>query len=59
MIEGDAENLGAGDTRLPDEHLGLRNHKRGILTMVNDGAHANGSQFAILFDEAHYLDGYN
>ena len=27
--------------------------------MVNDGAHANGSQFAVLFDEAHYLDGYN
>ena len=58
-ISSDAENLGAGEARLADENLDLRHHKRGILTMVNDGAHANGSQFAILFEEAHYLDGYN
>ena len=39
------ENLGAGCARLPDENLETRHHKRGLLTMVNDGPHANGSQF--------------
>ena len=52
------ENLGAGCARLPDENLEMRHHKRGLLTMVNDGPHANGSQFAITFSEASYLDGY-
>ena len=52
------ENLGAGCARLPDENLETRHHKRGMLTLVNDGPHANGSQFAITFGEASFLDGY-
>ena len=52
------ENLGAGCARLPDENLETRHHKRGVLTMVNDGPHANGSQFAITFGETSFLDGY-
>ena len=52
------ENLGAGNARLPDENLEMRHHKRGMLTMVNDGPHANGSQFAITFGEPAFLDGY-
>ena len=52
------ENLGAGSSRLPDENLEMRHHKRGLLSMVNDGPHANGSQFAITFGEANYLNGY-
>ena len=55
----EAENVGAGNSRLPDENLETRHHKRGILTMVNDGPHANGSQFAITFGEAAWLDGYH
>ena len=52
------ENLGAGLSRLPDENLEMRHFKRGMLTMVNDGPHSNGSQFAITFGEATFLDGY-
>ena len=33
------ENLGAGISRLADENLEMRHHKRGLLTMVNDGPH--------------------
>ena len=52
------ENLGAGNARLPDENLEMRHFKRGLLTMVNEGPHSNGSQFAITFGEATFLDGY-
>ena len=55
----EAENTGAGEGRLADENLHLRHHKRGILTMLNDGPHSNGSKFLVTFGEAHYLDGYN
>ena len=55
----DVENTGAGLTRLPDENLEMRHHKRGLLTMVNDGTHSNGSEFLVTFKEANYLDGYN
>ncbi len=58
-IAGDAENQGADCMRLPDENLELRHHKRGIVSLTNDGIHSNGSQFMITFDQAHYLDGYN
>ena len=43
VLEGDMENLGAFESRLADESLELRHHKRGLLTMVSDGPHANGS----------------
>ena len=56
---GDPNNIGAGDSRVADENLDLRHHKRGMLTMRNSGPNSNGSKFAVLFDEAHYLDGYN
>ena len=39
------ENVGAEGDRVADENLHLRHHKRGILTMVNDGPHSNGSAF--------------
>ena len=52
------ENWGAGLMRLPDESLHMRHHKRGLLTMVNEGSHGNGSQFMITFDETPGLDGY-
>ena len=53
-----AENLGAGSEPLPDENLDVRHHKKGILTMINDGTHSNGSEFMVTFGEASYLDGY-
>ena len=46
-------NWGAKSERVPDENLLLRHHKRGILTMRNNGPHSNGSNFQILFGEAH------
>ena len=55
----ECENWGANNARLSDENLELRHHKRGLVTMVNDGSHANGSQFMITFGEANYLNGYN
>ena len=54
----DGENGGAGGGRLPDENLELRHHKRGILSMINDGPHANGSEFLVTFGEANSLNGY-
>ena len=53
------ENWGASRMRLADENLETRHHKRGILTMVNDGPHSNGSQFLVTFGDAHHLNGYN
>ena len=44
--------------RLADENLELRHHKRGMLSLLNDGPHSNGSKFMVTFGEAHYLDGY-
>merc|ERR1740117_702866 len=44
--------------RLADENLELRHHKRGMLSMVNEGSHSNGSNFVVTFGEATYLDGY-
>ena len=44
--------------RFPDENLELRHHKRGMLSLVNQGPHSNGSNFMVTFGEAHYLDGY-
>ena len=51
-------NAGATDERVSAENLLLRHHKRGILTMSNNGPHKNGSAFQVLFGEAHQLDGY-
>uniref|UniRef100_A0A7S3CUW5 Peptidyl-prolyl cis-trans isomerase n=1 Tax=Strombidium rassoulzadegani TaxID=1082188 RepID=A0A7S3CUW5_9SPIT len=59
VIEGDEENLGATNARLADENLEMRHFKRGILSLLNDGPHANGSQFLVTFNEASYLNGYN
>ena len=50
--------MGAGGARVADENLSLRHHKRGLLTMVSDGAHANGSEFMVTFGEANSLNGY-
>lgn len=55
----EAENWGAGLMRLPDENLEMRHHKRGLLTMLNNGPHSNGSQFLVTFGEATHLDGYH
>ena len=52
-------NLGANDQRVADENLEMRHHKRGIVTMVNDGPNTNGSRFLITFGEAHFLNGYH
>ena len=52
------ENTGCADERVADENLHLRHHKRGMLTMINDGPHSSGSQFMVTFGEAHHLDGY-
>ena len=59
FIEGNTENFGSNDMRLADENLDMRHHKRGMLTMSNDGANSNGAEFMITFDEANYLNGYN
>lgn len=48
----------ADGERLADENLELRHHKRGMLSLVNNGPHSNGSNFLVTFGEAHYLDGY-
>ena len=53
-----AENLSAYDVRAPDEDLSLRHVKRGQLSMVNDGANANGSEFLVTYGEAQMLNGY-
>lgn len=46
--------------RLPDEGLHyMRHHKRGQLSLVNDGENANGHEFMITLDKADMLDGYN
>ena len=59
FIEGDCDNYGASNMRVADENLEMRHHKRGLVTMVNEGPNSNGSQFMITFGEANYLNGYN
>ena len=44
--------------RLLDENLELRHQKRGMLSLVNQDPHSNGSNFLVTFGDAHYLDGY-
>ena len=58
-IDGCDKNLGANNERNVDENLEVRHHKRGVLSLVNDGPHSNGSQFLVTFGEANYLNGYN
>jgi len=53
------ENLAAEGRRLLDENTKLRHHKRGMITMANDGENAVGSQFMITLDNADMLDGYH
>ena len=43
FIEGNDENLGAGNARLADENLEMRHLKRGTLTMANEGENSNGA----------------
>ena len=45
--------------RLEDENLHMRHHKRGLLTMVNEGSNTNGSRFMVTYGEAQYLNGYH
>ena len=52
------ENLGAFGVRLQDEDLTMRHHKRGMLTVPNQGENAAGSEFTVTFGAAGYLDGY-
>ena len=52
------ENVGAFGLRLQDENLNLRHHKRGLLTLPNNGENSGGSEFTITFGETAYLDGY-
>lgn len=53
------ENLGSDGSRVLDENLNLRHHKRGILAMANDGENGNGSEFLITLGKADMMDGYN
>ena len=53
------ENVAADGGRMTDENLHLRHHKRGMITMANDGENGNGSQFHITLGKADFLDGYN
>ena len=55
----EAQNHGAADMRLADENLEMRHHKRGLLTMNNNGTHSNGSEFMVTFGETNFLNGYN
>ena len=55
----DPENWGANMQRNADENLEVRHHKRGMLTMNNDGSHANGSKFMVTFGDASHLNGYH
>ena len=61
VVGGDfcGHNLGANDMRVEDENLEMRHHKRGLVTMFNEGPNSNGSRFMITFGEANNLDGYN
>ena len=53
-------NAASDGSRLPDEGLTLRHHKRGIISFTNDGENANGSEFQIaLSPTANILDGYH
>ena len=52
------DNVGAFGVRLQDENLTMRHHKRGQLTVPNDGENSGGSEFTITFGAAGYLDGY-
>ena len=54
----EGENQGSNNERLADENLELRHHKRGILTLPNDGPNSNGSTFMVTYDQANYLNGY-
>ena len=47
------------ETCFPDENLNLKHHKRGLLTMDNDGSDTNYSRFMVTFDETPWLDGYH
>jgi len=42
-----------------DENLNLKHHKRGMLTMANNGPDTNNSQFMVTFQETPWLDGYH
>ena len=59
FIEGNEENLNSHNERQEDENLEMRHHKRGLVTMVNEGPNSNGSRFYITFGEANYLNGYH
>ena len=52
-------NYGSNNQRLADENLEMRHHKRGLVTMVNNGSNDNGSEFMITFGETNFLNGYN
>ena len=52
------ENTGAFGLRLQDEDMTVRHHKRGMLTLPNDGENSGGSEFTVTFGPAPYLDGY-
>lgn len=52
------ENVGAFGVRIQDEDLSMRHHKRGQLTIPNDGENSGGSEFTITFGAAGHLDGY-
>lgn len=52
------ENSGAFALRLQDEDMTMRHHKRGMLTLPNNGENSGGSEFTVTFGATPYLDGY-
>ena len=67
MEGGDVTNLNGSGGRsafkdqflFEDENFNIKHHKRGLLTMINYGPNTNGSRFAVMMSDQHWMDGKN